>query len=105
MAETLAKKSRKKKAESEDEYEVEKIVDKRERRGNVEYLVKWKVWEDEKDRTWEPYGNLKGSEKLKYEANAGSPPPPTPAEEGVALCDVCNRIFLSGEALKNRHRC
>ena len=107
VAETLAKKSRKKKAESEDEYEVEKIVDKRERRGNVEYLVKWKGWEDEKDRTWEPYGNLKGSEKLiaKYEANAGSPPPPTPAEEGVALCDVCNRIFLSGEALKNRHRC
>ena len=70
VAETSAKKSRKKKAESEDEYEVEKIVDKRERRGNVEYLVKWKGWEDEKDRTWEPHGNLKGSEKLiaKYEA-------------------------------------
>ena len=103
VAETSAKKSRKKKAESEDEYEVEKILDKRERRGNVEYLVKWKGWEDEKDRTWEPHGNLKGSEKLikKYEANAGSPPPPPPAEEGVALCDVCNRIFLSGEALKN----
>ena len=64
VAETLAKKSCKKKTESEDEYEVEKIVDKRERRGNVEYLVKWKGWEDEKDRTWEPYGNLKGSEKL-----------------------------------------
>ena len=104
-ADTIAKKGQKKKVEDEDEYEVEEIVGKREKRGQVEYLVKWKGWEEEKDRTWEPLGNLKGSEKLikKYEVSAGSPPSPTPAdaEDGVTLCDVCNRIFLSRESLKN----
>jgi len=102
VTEPSAKKGRKKKVEDEDEYEVEKIVDKREKKGEVEYLVKWKGWEEEEDRTWEPLSNLKGSEKLikRYEATAGSPSPP-PAEEGVALCDVCNRIFLSRDALKN----
>ena len=105
VAEPSAKKGQKKKVEEEDEYEVEEIVGKREKRGQVEYLVKWKGWEEEKDRTWEPLGNLKGSEKLikKYEVSAGSPPSPTPAdaEDGVALCDVCNRIFLSRDSLKN----
>jgi len=105
VTEPSAKKGRKKKVVDEDEYEVEKIIDKREKKGQVEYLVKWKGWEEEKDRTWEPLGNLKGSEKIikKYEATAKSPSPP-PAEEGVALCDVCNRIFLSREALKNHSK-
>lgn len=43
---------------SDEEYEVEKILDKRIRKGNVEYYVKWKGWNDPADNTWEPVGNL-----------------------------------------------
>ena len=70
IAPKSTKKERKKKVDSEaneapvDEYEIEKILDKREGAGGREYLVKWKGWEDEQDRTWEPQDNLKGSEKL-----------------------------------------
>ena len=58
---------RQKKAVQEEEYEVELIVDKREMLGRVEYLVKWKGWEDVSDRTWEPLDNLDGSLNLVEE--------------------------------------
>jgi len=43
---------------SDEEYEVESIINKRIRKGKVEYLVKWKGWENPDDNTWEPVGNL-----------------------------------------------
>jgi len=43
---------------SEEEYEVESIVNKRLRKGKAEYLVKWKGWEDPDDNTWEPIAHL-----------------------------------------------
>merc|ERR1719347_1993389 len=59
------KKGKKSKAaQEEEEYEVELIVDKRDMMGRVEYLVKWKGWEDINDRTWEPLDNLDGSLNL-----------------------------------------
>merc|ERR1712029_1031560 len=58
------KKGRKSKFVEEEEYEVELIVDKRDMMGRVEYLVKWKGWEDINDRTWEPLENLDGSLNL-----------------------------------------
>jgi len=47
----------------EDEFEVESIVEKRLKKGEPEYLVKWKSWPAE-DNTWEGLGNLEDSEDL-----------------------------------------
>ena len=52
-------KKKKKTEDDEEEYEVEHILDKRLLPGGrVEYLVKWKGWENLEDRTWEPLGHL-----------------------------------------------
>merc|ERR1719471_214939 len=49
-------------AEEEDaEYEVEKVKDKRLKKGKVEYLIKWKGFDNPNEDTWEPVGSLKGA--------------------------------------------
>lgn len=63
---------------SDEEYEVEKILDKRQRKNGLEYLVKWKTFDDPDDNTWEPADNLADAEeKIKkfekdLEAKTGS---------------------------------
>ena len=43
----------------EEDYEVEKIMEKRvSKKGKVEYLVKWKNFDDPADFTWEPTNKL-----------------------------------------------
>merc|ERR1711892_511816 len=101
-------------ADDANEYEVEKIVDKRILGGVTEYLVKWKGWENEDDRTWEPEGNLVGSEKIikRFEVSESKPsktkkeatPKKQSTEDGVVLCVSCNRIFLSYEALRSHEK-
>jgi len=101
-------------ADDANEYEVEKIVDKRILGGVTEYLVKWKGWENEDDRTWEPEENLVGSEKIikKFEVSESKPsktkkeatPKKQSTEDGVVLCVSCNRIFLSCEALRSHEK-
>ena len=57
---------------SDEEYEVEKIIDKRTKKnGVVEYLVKWRSYDDPDDNTWETADNLEGAENLvkKFEAD------------------------------------
>jgi len=48
---------------SEKEYEVEKILDRREKRGKPKYLVRWKDYIAEKN-TWEGLENLKNAMDL-----------------------------------------
>jgi hypothetical protein len=48
---------------SENEYYVEKILDKKIEDGEVRYLVKWENYPDE-DSTWEPVENLSNSKHL-----------------------------------------
>ena len=51
-----------------EEFEVEKILDKRAgKNGRPEYKILWKGYPDEEDCTWEPVGNLTGSEALMAE--------------------------------------
>ena len=45
----------------EVEYEVEKVLEKRFRKGRVEYFVKWKNYDE---TTWEPCKNLTNVQDL-----------------------------------------
>jgi len=54
------------KVASDKEHEVEKILDKRERRGKPKYLVRWK-WYTVKEDTWEVLENLKNIRDLVEE--------------------------------------
>lgn len=56
--------------ESEEEFKVEKIIDKRKtKRGKIEYLIKWEGYPDE-DNTWEPEDNCECKERMEeFEKN------------------------------------
>ena len=58
------------KVDSEKEYEVEKILDKQERRGKTKYLVKWKEYIVE-ENTWEELENLKNAMEKVEEFEKG----------------------------------
>jgi len=48
---------------SDEEYEVEEILDKRQTKEGMEFLVKWKNFDDPDDNTWEPADNLADAEE------------------------------------------
>lgn len=51
------------KTDSDSEYEVEAIRDRRVRDGKIQYLIKWKNW-PEISNTWEDESNLEGCREL-----------------------------------------
>jgi hypothetical protein len=44
-------------SEEEEQFVVEKILDRRIRNGEVQYLIKWQGYNDPEDNTWEPAKN------------------------------------------------
>merc|ERR1712032_61029 len=90
-----------------EEYEVEKILDKRLMKGKLEYLVKWIGWDE---GTWEPAQNLDGSqnlidifEKAELEGATKADSPDSDFsvnEDDMGMCDICNAIFVKPEALR-----
>jgi len=55
-------------SEEEEDYEVEKILKKRKhKKGKVEYLVKWKNFEDSSDNSWEVADNLQSAQDIIQE--------------------------------------
>ena len=77
-----------------DEYEVEMIVNHRNRKGNIEYLVKWKGY-DHFQNTWEPIENLVYSKELIDEYNRKSK---------TINSNKCDQTFSTWRQLRNNVR-
>jgi len=50
--------------DEDEEYEVEELLNKRIKKGQVEYLVKWKGWDLPEHNTWEHRDNLANSSEI-----------------------------------------
>ncbi|KAK8729366.1 hypothetical protein OTU49_008792, partial [Cherax quadricarinatus] len=51
------------KLEKQEDWQVEKILEEREKKGKKEYLIQWKDW-GPKYNTWEPEENLEGCQDI-----------------------------------------
>ena len=61
------------------EYEVEKVLDSRQRRGKLEYFIQWRGY-DINERTWEPTENLVNAPQKVHEFHRRYPQKPKPIQ-------------------------
>ena len=85
--------------EIDEEYSVEKIIDKRfDAYGNIEYLIKWQGYDD-KDNTWESIENIYCLDLIdefetSYERNGNEIKKDIKkCAKKEHICDVCSEIF------------
>ena len=71
-------------SEESEPYLVDKIVEKRFRNGQYEYLVKWRGYSD-KDNTWELHTNIPTSILSSFEQSLSTPHSSHPRREGLRL--------------------
>jgi transposase InsO family protein len=127
LATSTSSKETKESVRTEDEYEVESIVAKRlnakSKKGEHEYLVKWKGY-DASENTWEPAGHLSNSVDLlaefankEFEVSKSDPSPKNPEKieelaqsppddnilEQPSQCCICKEMFAN-EAAMHVHR-
>ena len=70
--------------ENEEEYEVEQILDTREKGRKIEYLIHWKGYRHDED-TWEPLKNLTHCQQLVRQFHLRNPDRPKPALNSKSL--------------------
>ena len=75
------------------DYEVEKVLKKRNRKGKVEYFVKWKNFNES---TWEPETNLSRAKKLIEDFNKEQDPEPE-EEPGYEVEVVLDKRIKKGK--------
>ena len=75
------------------DYEVEKVLKKRSRKGKVEYLVKWKNFNES---TWEPATSLSGAKKIIEDFNKEQDPEPE-EEPGYEVEVVLDKRIKKGK--------
>ena len=76
------------------EYEVEKVLKKRKRKGKDEYFVKWKNFNE---TTWEPVSNLSNAANLIDEFNKSLDPEPEAAEPEYEVEVVLDKRMRKGK--------
>ena len=57
--------------EEQEEYEIETILEKKSlKHGKIEYLIKWKGYNDPEDRTWEPASSIPNDLVSAFESSS-----------------------------------
>ncbi|KAK8729367.1 hypothetical protein OTU49_008792, partial [Cherax quadricarinatus] len=91
------------KLEKQEDWQVEKILEEREKKGKKEYLIQWKDW-GPKYNTWEPEENLEGCQdimkRFKEQEKKQKHTAAVPSISSRNLINLCQHLFSKEKMLK-----